>query len=401
MKKGSLLILLLILSLVSASASAVETRMASDGSIRFDGKSNRLFYNPVVPLSNGNLLVAVNSSPTGGAYQTWAVCIAPDGEMVWATEISRDGESMFVSSMREMSDGTIHITASLHRYKDRQQMGLAIQNGSILWQNAPIQIISDELASDENVLIQSIPVGKYFLSSETHDCNASGQPVYIQLETHGGEALWRAKDAPIGMSTVVIDQAWQIEQDILLFGRHTDGAILQRMDAHGNIVWRSILPEDVGAQHLLVTQNGEIILFSISSSRGMEQENMRWDQRNIACLSGKTGEVLWVQRHAVDENQFANIQSIMEIPQGYLCVTNRIDRKGLSCFLLDRKGNELTSWIDGRLGPSETMMTADLFFWQDRPWVYAALSTADDFSNAAILPIHLPDEIISVGRDER
>ena len=136
MKKGSLLILLLILSLVSASASVVETRMASDGSIRFDGKSNRLFYNPVVPLSNGNLLVAVNSSPTGGAYQTWAVCIAPDGEMLWATEISRDGESMFVSSMREMSDGTIHITASLHRYKDRQQMGLAIQNGSILWQIA-------------------------------------------------------------------------------------------------------------------------------------------------------------------------------------------------------------------------------------------------------------------------
>ena len=401
MKKGSLLILLLLLLLISASAGAVETRMASDGSIRFDGRSNRLFYNPVVPLSNGHLLVAVNSSPTGGAYQTWAVCIAPDGETVWATEISRDGESMFVSSMREMSDGAIHVTASLHRYKDRQQMGLDMQSGSILWQNAPVQIFSDELAADENILIQSIPAGDYFLSSEMHNCNTSGQPVFIQLETHDGEALWRAKDAPIGMNSVATDQAWQIERDILLFGRHSDGAILQRMDAHGNVVWRSVLPRNVGAQHLLATQNGEIILFSVSNSRGMEQANMQWDQRNIACLSGKTGEVLWVQRHAVDENQFANIQSMMEIPQGYLCVTNRIDRKGLSCFVLDRKGNELTSWIDGELGPSETLLTADLFFWQDRPWVYAALSTANDFSNTAILPIQLPDEIISVERDAR
>lgn len=383
--------LLLLLCMLFSSAQALETMQASDGSIRFEGKSSRLFYQPVLALSNGNLLMAVNHSETGGAYQTWVICLAPDGQQLWAADISRNGQSMFVSAMREAADGVIHVTASLHRYKDRQQLGLSMADGTILWQTEPVQIFSDEVAADENVLIQSVPVGDYFLSSETYDYAASCEPVYLQLETHDGSVLWRAKDAPVGMSTVKSDQAWAIEQDVLLFGRCAEGAVLQRMDARANAVWRTVLPEPVGAEQLIVTQNGQILLFSISSSQGMDSENMRWDQRHFACLSGENGEMLWVRHHAVPEEQLARIHGMLEIPQGYLCITSTANRTGLSCFLMDHQGNAQREWTFSPLAPCETPLDAALFLWQNQPWACIAFDTADGFLDVALFPFEMAE----------
>jgi len=381
--------LLALLCMLLSSAQALETKLVSDGSIRFEGKSSRLFYQPVLALSNGNLLMSVNHSQTGGAYQTWVICLAPDGQQLWAADISRDGQSLFVSAMREAPDDAVQITASLHRYKDRQLLWLSMTDGSVLWETEPVQIFSDEVAADENVLIQSVPAGEYFLSSETHACNASCEPIYLQLEAHDGSVLWRAKDAPMGMTSVVTDQAWAIGQDVLLFGRCAEGAVLQRMDARANVIWRTVLPEKVGAEQLIVTQQGEILLFSVSSSQEMDSANMRWDQRSFACLSAENGEILWIQQHSVPADQFARIHDMLEIPQGYLCITSVPDRTGLHYFLLDPMGNAQKSWNVSPLSQGETFLDANLFWWQNQPWACVSFETHDGFLDTVLLPIKM------------
>lgn len=388
MKRRAILFLLLVLAGLAQWACALEIYTEADGSIRFDAKSNRLFDQPVLPLSNRNLLVSVNSSPTGGAYQTWVVCIAPDGEKLWAEPVARNEQSLFVRHMQEYEDGTIVLTVSKHRFKDRQLLGLDPNSGSMLWQKESVEIFPDERITDEKIRIQSIPVGEYFLSSEMHDYPSTCEPAYLQLETQSGEVLWRTQDAPLGMLEVDPDRAWPVDQDVLLSGRNADGAVVQRMDQRGNMIWQSVLPEGFVAEQVLVTQSGEILLCSIANSQG--SDSARWDQRNFLCLSAESGQLRWHKQQSVPKDQFARLQSILEIPQGYLCVANRMDRRALSCFLLDREGNEQFSWAAGQRVLHETILQAELFFWQNQPWAIVSFNTSDNELDAALVPLQLP-----------
>lgn len=394
MKKNVLLLGMVLLSLLFSRACALETYAAPDGSIRFEGSGHRVFYDPVLTLSNGKLLIAVRANEND-ELRTWVICIEPNGSAAWSADVTQASSSMFVSSMNEQLDGSLCITTTIDQYKYRQQTGLSMADGSILWQQEPVEIFSNAVTEDGTIGVRSIPVGEYYLSQETHDCSASCQPVYFQLETPQGDVLWRAKDAPMGMTHFGGEAVFALEKDLLLAGHDMDGVVLQRMDENGDILWRTPLPETLFPSLQVCMPNGQLVLCCISMSGGLEAANPRWDQRGFAGLSAESGQVLWEVYHPIERGEPTGMDSLLYTEQGLLLAGGGSGYEGCFYQLLDDAGNKVASWTDHSL--KQRVLRVELFEWQHKPWACVSLSASVEKNEAgvALVPVRFPDMLLT------
>lgn len=371
LKRYTLWLLLLVCTLSAAFAAAEGVYTAPDGTIRFAGRQSHIEPGGILPLSNGDLLLAVSGidcfdSEQTGKARTWLCCLRPDGNELWHAPLHTEGG--YVHNLTELPDGRVQVIIIKENGVTREYS--IFQNGVPEPGTKRTITVEDPCRDREDVrsvYLNGAGFPGRILKEEIYDPDASTLPRILQLEQTDGIILWRLECTGTDM---LLRGGLTTDGATLLYGH---GAMAMVQD-DGTVLWqRKSNGDTLSNIYLGAVQNNDGT-FLLWGPGNIDNGNVQRSKgRKYVCIDPVNGQTLWEVSRSASNEQPARMDSLCRLPQGYLNAGSAKDYNGCAYSLLDDRCQEIAYWEDHRW--PEAVHGNMLFLWQDKVWNCIILSS--------------------------